>query len=776
MASASASESASAADDDAALVVVGPSGAVLEWSREAGELFGRTASDAVGRPAWELLPAPADGRPLPAGDGVNPDELVVRQVTRGDGSRAWGLFRAAPAGDDDPLGQALLRALFTMSPIGMHVLDPELRVLRVNMAAGGVSGIPAEQLIGHRLEDVARLTSPEATSAMIKEVLTTGEPAVDRIVGANPPTDPTREHLYQVSVFPLRDPGGQVLGTAASVVDVTGREQALSRTRLLNAVREGVGRTLEMNTTCAELVRVLVPDFADDAEVDLLDPVIRGDEPPLAPVPLEMPLRRMAFAPADGPHEGGAGPFRFPAAWSQSLTDLRPHLIVHDPEPGSLPSEVHSVLITPLTLRGGVLGTLSLHRSAGRTPFDQEDLDLALELAARTALHIDNSRRYTREHTIAVTLQRHLLPQDPPRRDALETSHFHRPRGAGGGWSDVIPLSGARVAFTVGRVSGEGIQSTAAMGQLRTAIHALSSLDLECDELLARLNDTAARLAAERAAVDSGRLPREEALTASLAYGIYDPLTLSCTIALAGHPPPLLVHPDGTTEIPDLPSAPALGEDIDGAVFAATSLDLRAGTVVALHTDVFLGQDGSRAGERRDDLLRSLAGTGRPLEELCGDAVRAVAPDGGHADDAILLLVRTHALGADRVAGWDLPPEPSAVAAARDWVRRRLTEWGLDALTFGTELIVSELATNAIRYGTPPLQVRLVNGPTLTCEVSDSSFVAPHLRHARTTDEGGRGLFICAELAQRWGARFTSRGKTIWTEQALPTPGAPARP
>ncbi|WP_329042343.1 SpoIIE family protein phosphatase [Streptomyces sp. NBC_00178] len=697
MASASASKSASEPDDDAALVVVGPSGAVLEWSREAGELFGRTASDAVGRPAWELL-APADGKHRRTGDAEEPDELVVRLVTRGDGSRAWGLFRAAPAADDDPLGQALLRALFTMSPIGMHVLDAELRVLRVNMAAGGVSGIPAEQLIGHRLEEVTRLTSPEATTAMMKEVLATGEPALDRIVGANPPTDPTREHLYQVSVFPLRDPGGLILAVAASVVDVTGREQALSRTRVLNAAREGVGRTLEMDTTCAELVRVLVPDFADDAEVDLLDPVIRGDEPPLAPVPLEMPLRRMAFASADEPHEGGSpGPFRFPAAWSQSLTDLRPHLIVHDPEPGSLPSEVHSALITPLTLRGGVLGTLSLHRSAGRTPFDQEDLDLALELAARTALHIDNSRRYTREHTIAVTLQRHLLPQDPPRRDALETSHFHRPRGAGGGWSDVIPLSGARVAFTVGRVSGEGIQSTAAMGQLRTAIHTLSSLDLECDELLARLNDTAARLAAERAAADSGRLPQEEALTASLAYGIYDPLTLSCTIALAGHPPPLLVHPDGTTEIPELPSAPALGEDVDGAVFAATSLDLQAGTVIGL-------------------------------------------------------------------------------AAARDWVRRRLTEWGLDALTFGTELIVSELATNAICYGTPPLQVRLVNGPTLTCEVSDSSFVAPHLRHARTTDEGGRGLFICAELAQRWGARFTSRGKTIWTEQAPPRPGAPAQP
>ncbi|MFF4243190.1 SpoIIE family protein phosphatase [Streptomyces sp. NPDC001822] len=762
------------ASDDVPLVVVGASGAVLEWSLEAEALFGRTESTALGRPVRELLPAPADGEAWLTRAGTPRAGLLVRPVTCRDGSHAWGLYRTVSDRHEDPLGEALLRALFTVSPIGMQVLDPELRVLRVNTAAGGVSGIPAEQLIGRRMTEVIRLSSPAATTAMLKEVLATGEPALDRIVGANPPTDPTREHLYQVSVFPLRDADGQNLGLASSVVDVTGREHALSRTRVLDALREGVGHTLEMDTTCAELLRVLVPAFADGGEVDLLDPVLRGDEPPLAPVPLEIPLRRMAFAPAGTPQaDGGPAPLRFPAAWSQALTDLRPHLIVHSPESGSGRPEPHSTIIAPLTLRGGVLGTLSLHRSAGRAAFEQEDLELALELAARTALHVDNSRRYTREHTIALTLQNHLLPQNPPRRDALETCHFHRPRGAGGGWSDVIPLSGARVAFTVGRVSGEGIQSTAAMGQLRTAIHTLSSLDLECDELLARLNDTTARLAAERAAADPGRLPPEEALTASLAYGIYDPLTLTCTIALAGHPPPLLAHPDGTTDIPDLPHAPALGEDSDGAVFAAASFGLGEGSVVGLYTDVFLGADGSRAEERRDGLLRALSGTGHTLEDLCGEAVRSVAPDGRHADDAILLLVRTHALGADRVATRDLAPEPSAVAEAREWARRRLAEWGLDALTFGTELIVSELATNAIRYGTPPLQLRLVNGPTLTCEVSDSSFVAPHLRHARSTDEGGRGLFICAELAQRWGARFTSEGKTIWTEQAVPVPGTP---
>ncbi|MFG2591390.1 SpoIIE family protein phosphatase [Streptomyces sp. NPDC048438] len=763
------------ASDDA-LLVVDVSGTVLEWTEEAEEWFGRAASDAVGRPACELFPAIA--RSATGGsrsDGTEAGGLLVRPMLRPDGSQAWGVYRAASGDGEGALGKALLRALFTQSPVGMHVLDPDLRILRVNTAAHGISGIPAGRLVGRRLADAFRFTSPDTTAAMVRSVLATGEPAIDRLVGAHPPADPDREHLYEVSVLPLHASDGEVLGVASAVVDVTEREHARSRTQIRNAVREEVGRTLEMDATCADLVRVLVPVFADAAEVHLLDPVIRGDEPPSAPVASDVPLRRMAFASAESPSGGLERElFHFPAALSQSLVDLRPHLIVHGPDLGAGPAGTHSAVITPLTLRGGVLGTLSIHRSAGRAVFEQEDLDLALELAGRTALHIDNSRRYTREHTIALTLQRHLLPQGPPRLVAVETAHFHEPGAAGGGWFDVIPLSGARVAFTVGRVSGEGIQATTAMGQIRTAIHTLSSLDLECDELLARLNDTVARLAAERSALDhDGHPPREETLTAGCVYGIYDPLSLSCSIALAGHPPPLLAHPDGTTSVPDLSRAPPLGTGTDGAVFAASGLDLSEGSVIALHTDVFLPSDDPDAAARGQELREVLANPGRSMKTLCAEAVRKAAPE-GHDADAILLLVRAQALDADRVATWDLPVEPAAVAGARAWVRRRLAGWSLDALTFGTELIVSELATNAIRYGTPPLRLRLIDGPTLTCEVSDSSLVAPHLRHARTTDEGGRGLFICAELAHRWGARFTNEGKTIWTEQEMPQAAAAA--
>ncbi|MGW7365144.1 ATP-binding protein [Streptomyces sp. NPDC054841] len=132
-----------------------------------------------------------------------------------------------------------------------------------------------------------------------------------------------------------------------------------------------------------------------------------------------------------------------------------------------------------------------------------------------------------------------------------------------------------------------------------------------------------------------------------------------------------------------------------------------------------------------------------------------------------MLVARIHALSDDDVASWDLPADPAVVATARSLAARQLTSWSLEEEAFTTELIVSELVTNAIRYARAPIRLRLIRDRALTCEVSDGSSSAPRLRHARTTDEGGRGLLLVAQLSERWGTRFSGEGKTIWTEQRL---------
>ena len=110
-----------------------------------------------------------------------------------------------------------------------------------------------------------------------------------------------------------------------------------------------------------------------------------------------------------------------------------------------------------------------------------------------------------------------------------------------------------------------------------------------------------------------------------------------------------------------------------------------------------------------------------------------------------------------------IPDDPARVAEARVWAAGEVERWQLPQAAFVVELVVSELVTNAIRYGEPPFRLRLIRTDTaIICEVSDSGRAVPHLRRARVLDEGGRGLLLVAQLSQRWGSRHTPTGKIIW--------------
>jgi GAF domain-containing protein len=424
-------------------------------------------------------------------------------------------------------------------------------------------------------------------------------------------------------------------------------------------------------------------------------------------------------------------------------------------------SGAHSLIVVPLTLRGAVLGLVSLYRCGAADPFDEDDVTLAVSAVTRAALAIDNARRYEREHVIASTVQRRLLPQAERRQAAVDTAHVLLPGRDSGCWFDTIALSGARTALVVGGVAGEGVQSAIAMGQLRTVIQALAGLDLEPEEVLARLKDTADRLAGERAALPPGDSLHGEPLSAGCVYGVYDPFTRTCTVARAGHPVPLVVGPDGRAVALDVPEGPGLFAD-DSALFAPATVTLKEGSLLAFCTAELLSGEG--AAER---ITQTLARPDRSLQQLGDDIVYAL-PDDTRSAGAALLLARTGTVSDHLVATWELAQDRTTPATARVLVRDRLQGWGLDEDTVdATELIVSELVTNAVRYGTPPLRLRLLLDSTLTCEVHDGSTASPHLRHARTVDEGGRGLFIVSRLASHWGARHGPDGKVLWTEQEL---------
>ncbi|MEU6403310.1 SpoIIE family protein phosphatase [Streptomyces sp. NPDC046985] len=684
-----------------------------------------------------------------------------------------------PSDDVDMRSAAMMEALFTRSPVGLHLLDTDLRVVRLNAATPFMQGVDEDTLIGRPMRDVYDIIEDDDLESALREVLRTGKPLWQRVIRTRVKGDPRREHEAEVTALRLEGPHGAVLGVAVTAIDVTERERARARTRVLEAVRRAVGRTLDPVVTGEELVGAVVPAFADIAIVEVVDSVIRGGEPPSAPLPPGTPLMRTAFrsvhpCPPQAHPVGDVRRLPGPTPFTQALTDMRPRMVpLHASDPWrpydparaeAMDSSLsHTLLAVPLALRDTVLGLVSLYRTGQSPPFDGGDRQVAEELAAHTALCVDNARRYVREHTIAAIVQRQLLPRRPDAATSLETAYLSLTGGDPGAWYDTIALSGARTALVVGNVSGRGLDAAATMGQFRTVVRSLSAFDLSPDELLARLHDTAAELASGRASLPPGDPLRREPLTASCVYAVYDPLTCTCVMAAAGRLAPVVIHPDGNAFVPDAPVGPSLGEAQD-APFATTEFAAPPGSVLIFTSDPLVTDYLARSARPPRAAAQYAR---RPLEDLC-DAIVYTLPEGLGEGDPAVIVARTRAFPAERTAFWRLEDDRASVAAARDRARKQLTEWGVcEEKIFNTEVIVSELATNAIRYGAQPIEVRLIHDRTLTCEVRDTGQAAPHLRHARVADEGGRGLFIAAQLAQAWGVRFSPTGKTVWAEQSL---------
>ncbi|MGW0884774.1 SpoIIE family protein phosphatase [Streptomyces sp. NPDC002671] len=613
----------------------------------------------------------------------------------------------------------------------------------------------------------------------LTRLLASGETTSDEVVAAG-------DRLLAVNTR-LTAPRGDAPGLVATFRDttelraLTGQaEVARGRLTFLYEAGVRIGTTLDVRRTAEELAEVAVPRLADIVTVELLDSVLRGEEPTGA----VNRMRRTALSESRAGHplQPVGDLIRFVVADTPMVAALHRGKAVlvpdlhaaedwraQDPEGARqvLAYGIHSLITVPLRARGVVLGMVNFWRVTGSPRFEEEDVAVAEELVARAAVAIDNARRYSREHALAVTLQRSLLPQDLPEQDALEIATRYLPAqsGVGGDWFDVIPLPGFRVALIVGDIVGHGLHAAVTMGRLRTAVLNFSSLDLAPDELLTHLDEMVMRLDAQTDTADGDRAP----LTgATCLYAVYDPVGGLCTLARAGHVAPAVVDPEGRVTFPDIPVAPPLG--VGGHPFEAGELHLPEGSRLILFTDGLIEAHGRDIDQGLELLATTVAHAGRTPEQTCRALVETMLPE-HPGDDVALLVARTRLLDPTRVAAWDVAFDPMAVSRVRAEVSRRLEEWGLEESAFTMELILSELLTNAIRYGAPPIRVRVMLGRTLVCEVSDGSNTSPRLRRAATTDEGGRGLFLVSQYADRWGTRYAAKGKVIWAEVS---PGEPA--
>jgi len=556
-------------------------------------------------------------------------------------------------------------------------------------------------------------------------------------------------------------------------------DPALMRHSLLDDTFRQIGATLDLDQVGRGLINILVPHFCNAAGLLVLESVAGGDEFPANPSDGSQLLRRLAVASDDGsPGWDAAFPtgevLLYPPGtpYVECMQTGKPVRVTTLDTAGAvsiaeswmrrpvaqLLSDV-SMLLMPLATKDATLGFFVCTRKAGYRPFDDYDCEIGMEFASRAAIFIDNARQYNRERTTALTLQRSLLPTGLSAPSSVDVRHRYLPGSklieVGGDWYESIALPGARAALVVGDVAGHGVRAAVTMGRLRTAIHTLAMLELPPAESLHQLNELMTSLG------------EREPHFATCAYAMYDAVSGNCEIASAGHLPPLLVRPDGSAEFLDTSPAPPLG--VGEIPIESRTFQVEDGSLLVLYTDGLV-EDRQRDIDDGLDFLRSVfdGGAGeRTLDDLCRAALAGVYAH-QQRDDIAILIARLSRIPADNHVSWPLPPELTSAAQARHLIRGPLERWKLDELVPTTELLVSELVTNAIRYAVGEVTLRLVLEGSLVCEVLDNSAALPQLRHAGRDEECGRGLEVVSQLATRWGARRTPKGKIVWCEQQLP--------
>ncbi|MFH8379980.1 SpoIIE family protein phosphatase [Kitasatospora sp. NPDC018058] len=551
--------------------------------------------------------------------------------------------------------------------------------------------------------------------------------------------------------------------------------QAGEQLALLNEVGGKVGTTLDLGFTARELCQVLVPRVADFACVDLVDGLISDSELPVARPDDDTMLRRVALVFNE---TGGA--------WDHVLSEgslvsmprrTPPGMALQLNQPVLVPvvsADVavdyaialggarlvpvvsgRSMLVVPLSARGTVLGILKLLRLPDRAPFDESDAATLKELAVRAALSLDNARLHRAEARVATTLQRSMIPTRPPQIPGVQIAHRYLPGDpkaeVGGDWFDAIQLPGSRVALVVGDVMGHGIHSAAAMGRFRTAMQTLAALDLPPGQLLRHLDNLAHKLGDDH--------------LATCLYAVYDPINRTCELASAGHVPPVLVHPDGTGELLEIPAGAPIG--VGGVPFVAKTIDVSDGSMLVLCTDGLVEVRGGDIGAGLAALCGNLIDPQQSPEQACDEVLRRLHSD-DRKDDVALLVARFDGVAPSEVATWDLTVEHREVRRARSLVREQLAAWHLEALSDTTELLVSELVTNAVRVARDTVQLQLIRVDKLLVEVSDDNHNLPSLEPAEQLGETGRGLTLVTKLAERWGTARKAVGKVVWFELPLP--------
>ncbi|MEV6021553.1 SpoIIE family protein phosphatase [Streptomyces sp. NPDC052036] len=798
-----------------AVVVVDRDGLVSHWSRGARILFGTSREDAIGRSAVDLLPVsgalPEDDETAPYGAYAMDDGLGPGLESSLDGRLSYpAAGRARLTAPDRERGGARLPSaerrgrvdvlwwaypLVGPGPERLLVLAADAIALRqaddgavTERIAPGFAlhtDFPGAEELARRLPEILPSMSVGESARIVAQILELGYPILEFSQNDRVPVTPDWGVARRAERKARRERAARAAAVGEPMQDDLQDEgedleyvAVRERLEFLNEVSGKIGTSLDLSRTIIEVSKAVVPRFTDVAGTYLREQVVAGEGFPDGVPDTTTMWHRVAVEHTDEPGRwddvvpvGEAMPFPAFTPFFQCMTSGEPVLVPRiSEEMGHAvaaqfdkrdirPLINHrSMLVVPLKARNVVLGFMILLRHPERVEFNDMDRVTGAELAARAALVLDNARMYTYQENVAETLQDSMLPHIAPRTAGCDIATRYLPgtlRGRiGGDWFDSVKLPGARTALVVGDVMGHGLNSAAMMGQLRTAVQTMAALDLPPTQLLRNLDDLAQRLG--------------DSYLATCLYAVYDPIASELHLANAGHIPPVIVRADdGRSELLDLPTGAPIG--VGGVPFESVRVPVAPGDRLVMCTDGLVEMRGEDIGVGLATLCESAAHPAASMDDACDTIIHALNTRGGRKDDVALLMARLNGIEPEDVAMWRLAPEPVEVGRARTVVREQLHEWGLGSLAYNAELMVSELVTNAVRHAHGRrVELRLVRGDTLLCEVDDDDHNLPTLLHAGPGDEFGRGLRVVSTLAREWGTSRTSAGKTTWFELTLP--------
>jgi len=497
-----------------------------------------------------------------------------------------------------------------LAGLAAFTLDPGGRVVSWSVTAAALFGQQAPAAIGQHVCDLL-MTGP-GQRELVGHAL--AEVAAGRVWAATVAGGSLGEGRFAFRWEPMAGPGGAVLAVAQ-------RAWPQRAPSWLSEATARIGSSLDLAETASEVAEAAVPGFADAVAIYVVERLLAADELAWPRAGLGTAVRRLA-ARLSGQVEAANGTALPPgevvvlgadSLRSQAMATGKPVLS----SDGKIAAGCTSFLAMPLIARGAVVGCAVFGRAPASPAFNPGDVALASALAARAAVGIDNARLYDRERRTAQALQRGLLPGQPDIPPGMEVAHAYLPVGdhvVGGDWHDIIRLPDGRAALIVGDAMGHGPEAAAVMVQLRTAAHTLAELGLPPGQVLRKLDAMAAAM---------------------------DPAAGVSGIAQAGHLPPVLVLPDGATEVLDLPPGLPLG--LGAGSFQVTRFNLIPGATLALYTDGLV-ESRTRPIDDGLALLRgalssALAEPGSTLDGACQTVTQLLYEHG--EDDITLMLART---------------------------------------------------------------------------------------------------------------------------------------